>query len=43
MIKFAPSGFCDEFSEKYKSTEDMAKWLTRNKDNWDRRLNDGNK
>ena len=30
MIKFGPSGFCDEFSEKYSSTEDMPKWLTAN-------------
>ena len=27
MIKFGPSGFCDEFSEVYKRTEDMPKWL----------------
>ena len=27
MIKFGPSGFCDEFSESHKSTEEMPKWL----------------
>lgn len=27
MIKFGPSGFCDEFVERYNSTEDMPKWL----------------
>ena len=27
MIKFGPSGFCDDFSEKHKSTEEMPKWL----------------
>lgn len=27
MIKFGPSGFCEEFSNNYKSTEDMPKWL----------------
>lgn len=27
MIKFGPSGFCDDFSEKYSSTEDMPKWI----------------
>jgi len=30
MIKFGPSGFCDNFIEKYKSTEDMPKWLCEN-------------
>lgn len=30
MIKFGPSGFCNEFSEKYKSTEDMPEWLIKN-------------
>lgn len=27
MIKFGPSGFCDEFSENHKSTEEMPSWL----------------
>lgn len=27
MIKFGPSGFCDEFSEIHKSTEEMPEWL----------------
>ena len=27
MVKFGPSGFCDEFVQKYSSTEDMPKWL----------------
>ena len=27
MIKFGPSGFCDEFSQSHKSTEEMPKWL----------------
>ena len=27
MIKFGPSGFCEEFSSSFKSTEDMPKWL----------------
>lgn len=27
MIKFGPSGFCDEFSESHKSTEEMPDWL----------------
>ncbi len=27
MIKFGPSGFCEEFAETHKSTEDMPKWL----------------
>lgn len=27
MIKFGPSGFCDDFSENNKSTEDMPAWL----------------
>ncbi len=29
MIKFGPSGFCDEFSNEFKSTEDMPKWLSK--------------
>ena len=28
MIKFGPSGFCEEFSNEHKSTEEMPKWLT---------------
>ena len=27
MIKFGPSGFCEEFSINNKSTEEMPKWL----------------
>ena len=27
MIKFGPSGFCEEFSKNHKSTEEMPKWL----------------
>ena len=27
MIKFGPSGFCEEFSINNKSTEEMSKWL----------------
>jgi len=27
MVKFGPSGCCEEFLEKYKSVEDMPKWL----------------
>lgn len=27
MIKFGPSGFCDNFSENHKSTEEMPEWL----------------
>lgn len=27
MIKFGPSGFCDEFSKQKASTEEMPKWL----------------
>jgi len=30
MIKFGPSGFCDEFIEKYNSTDFMPKWLSEN-------------
>ncbi len=30
MIKFGPSGFCDEFIEKYNSTDFMPKWLLEN-------------
>lgn len=30
MIKFGPSGFCEEFSANFKSTEDMPKWLIEN-------------
>ncbi len=30
MIKFGPSGFCEEFLAKFKSTEDMPKWLIDN-------------
>ncbi len=30
MVKFGPSGFCVDFEEKYKSTEDMPKWLAEN-------------
>lgn len=30
MIKFGPSGFCKDFESKYKSTEDMPKWLVEN-------------
>ena len=30
MIKFGPSGFCDEFNEKKKSTFDMPDWLESN-------------
>lgn len=30
MIKFGPSGFCDEFSAEFKSTEDMPSWLNSN-------------
>lgn len=29
MIKFGPSGFCDDFSENHKSTEEMPEWLKR--------------
>ena len=29
MIKFGPSGFCDDFAEENKSTEDMPNWLTK--------------
>lgn len=28
MIKFGPSGFCEEFSVNNKSTEEMPKWLS---------------
>ena len=31
MIKFGPSGFCDDFSKKYSSTEDMPRWLKEHK------------
>ena len=27
MIKFGPSGFCEDFAKENKSTEDMPKWL----------------
>lgn len=27
MIKFGPSGFCEDFSKDHKSTEEMPKWL----------------
>ena len=27
MIKFGPSGFCEDFASEYKSTEEMPKWL----------------
>ncbi len=27
MIKFGPSGFCEDFAEKHKSTEEMPEWL----------------
>lgn len=27
MIKFAPSGFCDDFSKSHKSTEEIPEWL----------------
>lgn len=27
MIKFGPSGFCDDFSQNHKSTEEMPEWL----------------
>ena len=27
MIKFGPSGFCEDFSANFKSTEDMPNWL----------------
>lgn len=27
MIKFGPSGFCDEFLEKHKKSEEMPNWL----------------
>lgn len=27
MIKFGPSGFCDDFSANHKSTEEMPEWL----------------
>lgn len=27
MVRFGPSGFCEEFSEKYKTTEEMPAWL----------------
>lgn len=27
MIKFGPSGFCDDFSDTHKSTEEMPEWL----------------
>lgn len=30
MIKFGPSGFCDDFIIENKSTEDMPKWLVEN-------------
>jgi len=30
MVKFGPSGFCDDFMEKYSSTEEMPKWLIEN-------------
>ena len=31
MIKFGPSGFCDDFAQFNKSTEDMPKWLLEHK------------
>ena len=30
MIKFGPSGFCDDFLEDNKSTEDMPEWIVKN-------------
>ena len=27
MIKFGPSGFCEDFSKEHKSTEDIPEWL----------------
>ena len=27
MIKFGPSGFCEDFSKVHKSTEEMPNWL----------------
>lgn len=30
MIKFGPSGFCEDFSKVNKSTEDMPEWLVKN-------------
>ena len=30
MIKFGPSGFCDEFIEKYNATDFMPTWLNEN-------------
>lgn len=31
MIKFGPSGFCDDFSKIYKSTESMPSWIREHK------------
>lgn len=30
MVRFGPSGFCEEFSLNHKSTEEMPKWLVEN-------------